>query len=276
MAGTLLHITLADAILDGARLSARCERTLKSHLAEYRLGSVLIDLPFYDQLIRNGVRKTLGKPVRFNKAGSAFHLKAPSELLLALLDRADTPAKLAVALGHATHYAVDLIFHKEISEMIQANPDRPDEGHLHKRIEDQLDLHVSYDLIGLSGMGSGYAAKMFALPVEEGWASLAHGAFDALHPGLVTEKQWTRWLRALRLFGRVSTHPRAPWAGPKLVDDPPLATRALELADSAIHLGRTFLAHADTYLEGNIERAEFLKRIPNRSMADGGEALPAD
>ena len=163
MAGTLLHIAIADVILSRSQLDRQSELAIKKNRDDFYLGAVLVDLPYYDQLVQSALKSLARLETNYHVWGTLLHVRAPSQLALAFLDRAGTPPKRALAFGFLTHMAVDIVFHREIHRrvMLQADGKRGLDS-LHKRIEDQIDLHAFYALLGHSGTGTPYAAKKIA------------------------------------------------------------------------------------------------------------------
>ena len=119
MAGTLLHITLADASLDEARIPEEVTRAVVPLREDFRLGAVLVDLPFFENLVFSGIRILAKQEIRFAVWGDLLHLRSPRTLCCTLLESANGTAERAVALGALTHMAIDALFHKEIEKRVQ-------------------------------------------------------------------------------------------------------------------------------------------------------------
>jgi len=274
MAGTLLHVTLANRLLEAAELPAAEVDALRSRIHDYRLGSILVDLPYYGGLWSNGARSFVGLDIRFDAFGTLIHVRSPSGLSLALLDRArDVPSR-ALALGSLTHYAVDLVFHEEIHRRERLIADGTKSlDTVHKRIEDEMDLHVHYDLLGHSGIGTPYARQMLALRPHRSWTATARGAMAAVHGNAPAERRLASWLGNLAAFGWLHSV-RAPWVRTLPADDPELLEASLELARRSLELSAEFVRAGLGYLDGELDRDGFLEAVPDRSMLDGGPADP--
>lgn len=275
MAGTLLHVTLADRILERSAVDSALRDSLARERDSYRLGAVLVDLPYYDRLWLNGLRTALGGELRFAAWGTLLHVRSPVGLLLALLDRADSPGLRALALGAVTHQAVDVTFHPAICRREIAVADgSAGLDTVHKRIEDQLDLHAHYDLLGHPGVGRRYAREALALRPDPAWAAVVAAAIGAVHGGAPSPARLRRWLVSLRLFGWASSTRLAPWVETLPADDPELQQQALELTDEAIRVGAGYLEAGAEYLAQRIDAAGFRARVPDRSILDGEPAAP--
>ncbi len=272
MAGTLLHTTLADGaarkIDDGAGI-------LNNH-DDFRLGAVLVDLPYYDKLWLTGLKMLMKQPLSFNPWGTLVHLRSPSGLCLALLDRAKTPGRRAVALGALTHQAVDLVFHPEIAKRVLADADgTTDLDTVHKHIEDQMDLHCHYHLLSHSGMGTPYCRRSLWLRPSAGWEDMVRSAFLKIHGSAPAAGKLRSWLRNLALFGVGSSTGLAPWVKTLPADDPRLLELSVELADRAISLCVEYIQAGIAYMNGEIDSEVFMEKVPDLSMIDGTPAKPA-
>lgn len=274
MAGTLLHVTLAmraaDAAPDpAARAAALC------HPYDYALGAVLIDLPYYDRLWRTALVLATRRPLRHHPLGGALHRRSPASLCLALLEAARTEAERAVGLGCLTHLAVDLVFHPEIDRRVRETPGgAADPDGTHKRIENEIDLHCHYDLLGTSGVGTGYARSALALSPASDWTALARRAISGIHGEAPSAEALASWRAELALFGVASSLGATPWTRTLPADDPELLERSIALADEAIARSARYLAAGHSYAEGRIDRAGFFALVADRSALDGGPAEP--
>lgn len=276
MAGTLLHVTLAERILARASLAAEPRRELERERDSYLLGAVLVDLPYYDRLWLSGLRSLLGRELHFAAWGTLLHVRSPVGLLLALLDRSTTAADRALALGALTHQAVDVTFHPAIRQReLDVADGSVGLDTVHKRIEDQLDLHVHYELIEQPGIGTPYARQALALRPAPGWATVTRRAITDVHGSAPTAAKLQRWLAGLRLFGWASSTRWAPWVRTLPDDDPALQREALALADEAIALGARYVEAGQRYLAEGRDRAALLEVVPDRSLIDGAPAEAA-
>ncbi|MCP4199894.1 MAG: zinc dependent phospholipase C family protein, partial [Proteobacteria bacterium] len=114
MAGTLLHITLAEQALHAADIDPQTVTNINNHIDDFNLGAVLLDLPYYEHLVKSGLYLLARLEVHYSAWGTLFHLRSPSLLARVFLDSAEDPSSRALSLGLLTHLAVDLVFHREI------------------------------------------------------------------------------------------------------------------------------------------------------------------
>jgi hypothetical protein len=274
MAGTLLHVTLARRAADAA-FDERARSVALRHPHDFALGAVLVDLPYYDRLPRTALALALGRPLRYHHLGGALHRRAPAGLCRALVEAARTDAELAIALGALTHHAVDLAFHPEIARRVRELGGGADADGAHKRIEDEIDLHCHYDLLGASGVGTAYARRALCIEPESDWTALARAAIRRIHGEAPAAETLAAWRAELALFGLASSFPAAPWVRTLPDDDPDLLERSIALADAAIASAAAHMACGARLAAGEIDRDGFLAVVRDLSLLDGGPAEPA-
>jgi hypothetical protein len=275
MAGTLLHVTLAMRAADAVR--DRSSRAIALHHPhDYALGAILFDLPYFDRLLRTALVLATGRPLHFHPFGMALHRRSPAGFLLALLDLARSDAEKALCFGALTHYAVDLVFHPEIERRLgpsKRHSDDPDG--LHKHLEDQIDLHCHYHLVGTSGLGTAYVRRAFTLEPCSDWVKIARAAMRRVHAEVPTANELVAWRAQLLLYGLTSAWRKAPWISVLPEDDPDLLDCSIALAEEAIRVSALYIDKGALYLAGSLDRDGFLSEVPDRSALDGEEALPS-
>lgn len=274
MAGTLLHVTLAARAV-GAMEERRGRDAALRFPHDLALGAVLFDLPYFDRLARTGLALARRRPLRHHPFGGALHRRSPAGLLLALLDGARADAGRALALGALTHHAVDLVFHPEIERRLDAAGEpRGERDGAHKRLEDEIDLHCHYDLLGGPGIGTPYARRALRIEPAPGWAGHVAGAIARAHGESPAAAALERWRAQLALFGLASSFPGAPWAKTLPEDDPELLERSVALAEEAIRASARYADAGARYLAGDLDREGFLGIVPDLCSLDGGPAEP--
>ncbi len=275
MAGTLLHITLAQRALDAADLPSRVKTEIRERIHDFRLGAVLVDLPYHDRLWLSGVRLLLGLSLQCSVWGTLLHTRSPTGLAHAILDRAADGPGRALALGFLTHIGVDLVFHTEISRLVMSRADGSKSlDNEHKLIEDQIDLHIHYDILEHPGIGTPYTRRMLNLHPDASWAPSVAAAIAEVHGNAPSSAKLERWQRELAFFGFSSSTSRAPWVKTLPNDDPGLQKTAIRLSAESIRLAADYIEVGVACLNGEIDRDAFLSAIPDRSLLDGGPAAP--
>jgi hypothetical protein len=269
MAGTLLHVTLAERIARSPELPRPARDLLAAHPQELALGAVLADLPYYRRLWLTGIGMALGREPDFGGPGHEIHASGTAGFARALIDGAGGEPGLALALGHLTHHAVDLVFHAEIERRVRAAADRGEpRGTSHKRLEDEIDIHVHCDLLGHAGAGNPHSRRALALRPYPGWTRQVRAAWSTVHGHAPTGLDLRLWLGWLRAFGLASSLPRAPWVKTTARDDAELAATAIALAGRAVADGAAMVGAGFDHAAGRIDAAAFFEAVPDRSLLD--------
>ncbi len=269
MAGTLLHITLAHEALERCPIDTASTGEIKRQIHEFRLGSILPDLPYYDRMWLTGLRAIAGLEIQYADWGAAMHLHSPTALALALLETATCASERALALGFLTHIAVDVIFHAEIERRVRAEENSqvgPEQSH--KNIEDQMDLHVHDAYLGHPGVGTPYPRRVLSIRPECSWAEYVVAALIKGHGTFHSPGRLRKCLDALGMFGIIYSVRGAPWIKVR-EHNPELRETALRLARESIALSATYLEAGVAFLKNDISKAEFERVVPPRSLSDG-------
>ena len=275
MAGSLLHITLANLVLEEASIPASVKDEITASIHDYRLGAVLADLPFFENVLGNGFRLLLRRELRLNEWGHRLHERSPTGLCRELFKGAETPTDRALALGALTHLAIDTLFHQDIERRVTEMADgTPGTNTLHKHVEDQMDFHVHCRLIRHPGVGRPYARDMFDLKPSCEWSARFSEAVVAVHGTTPSPERLSRWLRGMILFGRLQVSSRFPWVETRYGDNPELRKVALALAEQSIELSKQYLEIGWADLAGDHGGEMVLAEIPEKNLVNGGDALP--
>lgn len=276
MAGTLLHITLADEASQGERLPRGLRAVVSAHPDDYHLGSVLVDLPYFEHLFVTGLRVLARQELHLGVWGDLLHMRSPRTLCVRLLTDAEDDPGRAMALGFLTHMAVDRVFHKEIERRVWAAADGTmGLNALHKHIEDEMDLHVHLSRLGHPGMGTRYAREALALRPHPGWKARFQQAVAAVHGSAPGARRLERWRRELALFGLLNASPIPPWTHTEAGGDDALRDAALGLAAEAVALAGDYLQLGWAILQGEKNIAALEAGVPDLNLAKGvGNAAP--
>lgn len=275
MAGTLLHITLATRALARARIPEKYIKKITTNPSDYRLGAVLVDLPYYCNLAISGLRSLVGLDLHYNTWGTLLHLRAPGDLGLAILETATKDAGVHLGLGYLTHLAVDAVFHREIQSRVhrEADGSRSLDSE-HKRIEDEMDLHVHYNSLETPGIGTPYARRMLRFTPDPSWAAHASLAISKIHGNTIEPRILEKWLAQLTRYGYFSSRAWVPWIKTLPEDKGELHTTSLALAKESTNLAARYLETGVAFADKEIGRDQFTELIGNQSMIDGGRSLP--
>ncbi len=277
MAGTLLHITLAERALECASIPVSVKREIWNSLWDFRLGAVLFDLPYYEHLLLQAIFRAARRDYSFNEWGEMLHARAPSDLCRRLLDFTSSPTSLAVALGALTHAAVDVVFHPEIERRVSQLPKgRVRPNRTHSEIETAMDICVHNNLLGHRGIGTPYTLEGLLMFPDASWAPLFFEAILAVHKEAPAPRRMNGWLRGLRLFAL--SHASARFFGVSSFSppDPERDRAALYLAEKAIERAAQYLEAGFAYHEGSLSTEQFRRIIPNLNLCSGGNCTSSE
>ncbi|MBP6630541.1 MAG: hypothetical protein KBG28_00325 [Kofleriaceae bacterium] len=150
-----IHLTALREAAAAPALGTSARRRIVRHQDLARLGALLVDLPYFDHYAGEVVRYALGRPARPSPWGSRLHDGGAVDLLGALLleARADpAPATGAIALGLASHLAIDRALHPLINALARAFP-HGDHGSSHREVEKFQSICFHEDDLGRDLMG---------------------------------------------------------------------------------------------------------------------------
>ena len=155
-----IHLTALREALAAGGLGTAARRRISNDEDAARLGALLVDLPYFDHYIGEVVRYLAGRAARSSPWGAILHEGGAITLLHALLDvaRAEPAGSKmgAVALGLASHLAIDRALHPLVNALARAFP-HGDLGTSHREVEkfQSICFHETYlgrDLMGDRGI----------------------------------------------------------------------------------------------------------------------------
>lgn len=154
-----IHLTALREALAAPGLGASARRRIVRHEDAARLGALLVDLPYFDRYVGEVVRYVAGLRARPSPWGKRLHEGGAVLLLGALLERARVdpdPRIGAIALGLASHVAIDRALHPLVNALARAHP-HGDHDSSHREVEkfQSICFHEAYlgrDLMGDPGI----------------------------------------------------------------------------------------------------------------------------
>lgn len=135
-----------------------------------RLGAVLLDLAYFDRYAEEVARYALRLPPRASRWGDAIHTQRAVEILLALLGearRSRSARVAAIALGVASHVAIDRQLHPLINALARAHGERADPGAAHREVEKFQSILFHERYFGEDRMGSPGIVRLVQVPARE-------------------------------------------------------------------------------------------------------------
>ncbi|MBN2804495.1 MAG: zinc dependent phospholipase C family protein [Deltaproteobacteria bacterium] len=263
MAETLLHVTLADEVLKN-NSSSTLKPLLQKHHHDYILGAIIYDLSYFENLLLNGVRKLRKQNIHYSKSGQILHEQYGHLITVDAVVNAASDSEKAMTCGMITHFAADIIFHKEIEIMVSENP-----SETHSSIEDEMALHVHYELLGHSGVGTGYSFDAFNIKLSMKLENFYNNLIAPYPLKDMFEKKIKAQLRSLRLYGELNSFPFAPWVKTLADDNFKLAKKSLELTQKSLTLSNQLIENTQNFWNKKITENEFRNSFPLIKMSDG-------
>lgn len=160
MPAEAVHLTALREALASPRLDPCVRRRAVRREDAARLGAILVDLPYFHRYVEEVVRYAMGVPAKPSPWGAELHDGGAVSLLHGVLEVArrrqdDTIA--ALALGLASHLAIDRALHPLINALARRHPVGRDLGSAHREVEkfQSILFHERYhgrDLMGTDGM----------------------------------------------------------------------------------------------------------------------------
>jgi hypothetical protein len=155
-----IHLTALREAIGSRKLDGAVIRRVTRHEDAARLGALLVDLPYYHKFRGEVVRYVLGMPPKPSAWGDRLHEGGAVALLNALLEvarDAKDETMGAVALGLASHLAIDRALHPLINALARRYPVGWDHGASHREAEkfQSICFHETYfgrDLMGTSAL----------------------------------------------------------------------------------------------------------------------------
>jgi hypothetical protein len=160
MPAEAIHLTALREALASPRLDPRVRRRVVRREDAARLGAVLVDLPYFHRYVEEVVRYAVGAPARPSPWGAELHEGGAIALLGGMLDvarRRNDDTIGAIAIGLASHLAIDRALHPLVNALARRHPVGKDHGSAHREVEkfQSICFHERYhgrDLMGTDGI----------------------------------------------------------------------------------------------------------------------------
>jgi len=172
-----IHLTALREALALPQLDTPVRRRILRREDGAKLGAILVDLPYFDRFVGEVVRYLLRRPPRPSPWGIRLHEGGAVELLTGLLHvaRAQRDETLgAIALGLASHLAMDRALHPLINALARRHKGGPDHGASHREVEKYQSICFHERYFGKDLMGTPRLAHYLTLHLA------AHLDADAL------------------------------------------------------------------------------------------------
>lgn len=165
-----IHITAFREALASQALPSDARRACIRYEDAGRLGAVLPDLPYFDRYAEEVLRYATRRTPRPSPWGSALHDGAAIPIVYELCQEALRTAKLelaALALGAASHAAIDRMLHPLVNALARAHADGRTHDAAHREVEklQSICFHQSY--FGTDRMGTDGIVRLVRVPMRE-------------------------------------------------------------------------------------------------------------
>ncbi len=152
-----IHLTALREATSAAGLDPSVRRRLIRHDDAGRFGAILADLPYFHRYVIEVIRYVTGRPAQPSAWGAAIHDGGAVALLGTLLvvarrERDDTLA--AIALGLASHCAIDRALHPLINALARRHRGGPSHDASHREVEKFQSICFHEQYIGRDTMGT--------------------------------------------------------------------------------------------------------------------------
>jgi hypothetical protein len=261
-----------------------------------RLGSVLIDFPYFHRFKEQVVRYALGLEQRHSPWGAALHADGPVAAIAALLRRARAARDegvAALAIGLASHAALDRMIHPLVNALARENGMRRGLSRMsaHMEVEKYQSICFHEVVFGEDAMGTPRLAAYIALglapaleghPLGAAWREALDGTCPTAAAAPVALGSWGRGYRSYTaLLGSPLGKTLAPekkkaWARPLYLSGPwgdfaDLIAQAI--AGSVPVLERALAAFTATDADADAGLAAFLELLPPGTIDGDGAAV---
>ncbi len=160
-----VHLTALREAMASPRLDASVRRRVIRREEGARLGALLVDLPYFDHYAGEVVRYALHRPARSSPWGAILHEGGAIDLLAGVLaaarDRRDDTLG-AIALGLASHLAIDRALHPLVNALARRHP-HGDHGSSHREVEKFQSICFHEGYLGRDLMGRPAIARYLTL-----------------------------------------------------------------------------------------------------------------
>jgi hypothetical protein len=162
-----IHLTALREALASPRLDPAVRRRAVRREDAARLGALLVDLPYFHRYVGEVVRYAIGAPARPSPWGALLHEGGAIALLDGVLEvarRRRDETIGAIAIGLASHLAIDRALHPLINALARRHPVGKDLGSAHREVEkfQSICFHERYH--GRDLMGDDRMREYLAIP----------------------------------------------------------------------------------------------------------------
>ena len=205
-----IHLTALREAMASPALSTSVRRRLIRRDDAARLGALVPDLAYFRRYVVEVIRYAIGLPAQPSPWGTAIHDGGAVRLLGSLLTiaRRERDEELAaIALGVASHCAIDRALHPLINALARAHPSGRNHDASHREVEkfQSICFHEAY--LGRDTMGTPEIARYLTIHLANGLddrlAGLMREAWRDALGGALSARELADFVRGYRAHSRL-------------------------------------------------------------------------
>jgi hypothetical protein len=226
MPAEAIHLTALREAMASPVLAASVRRRLVRRDDAARFGALVPDLPYFHRYVVEVIRYVARVPAQPSPWGAAIHEGGAVALLSSLLgiarrERDDDLA--AIALGLASHCAIDRALHPLINALARAYPVGRNHDASHREVEKFHSICFHEQYLGRDTMGTaaitGYLTIQLANGLGERLNRLLREAWSDALGTAPSERQLTGFVRGYRAHARLLGTPLGKRVAPPAAKD---------------------------------------------------------
>lgn len=166
-----IHLTALREAMASPALDAGVRRRLVRRDDAARLGAIFVDLPYFHRFAGEVLRYVLGVPARPSPWGAMLHDGGAIALLDALLDVARREREEtigAIALGVASHCAIDRALHPLINALARTHRAGKNHDASHREVEKFQSICFHEQYMGRDMMGTAEITSYLTIRIASG------------------------------------------------------------------------------------------------------------
>ena len=166
-----IHLTALREAMASPALSTSVRRRLVRDDDAARLGAILVDLPYFHRFTNEVLRYVVGIPAKPSVWGQVLHDGGAIDLLGALIDvarRERDDVIGAIALGVASHCAIDRALHPLINALARVHEAGRNHDASHREVEKFQSICFHEHYMGRDMMGTPEITSYLAIRLADG------------------------------------------------------------------------------------------------------------
>jgi hypothetical protein len=221
-----IHLTALREAMASPALAAPARRRLVRRDDAARFGALMPDLPYFHRYVVEVIRYVARVPAQPSPWGAAIHDGGAVALLDSLLDiarRERNDDLSAIALGVASHCAIDRALHPLVNALARAYPVGRSHDSSHREVEKFQSVCFHEQYLGRDTMGTaaitGYLTIQLANALDASLVRLLREAWSAALGAAPSSRELTGFVRGYRAHARLLGTPLGKRIAPPAAKD---------------------------------------------------------